>query len=57
MSTRATRPTTELKPLQRFSSFDLDSWAPAVDVAYRVELVDDSGGVVTQFETTFVDCP
>ena len=53
----------EEKPMQRyhhytdFSSFDLTGWAPVVDVAYRVELVDDTSHVVAKFETTFVDCP
>ena len=40
-----------------FSSFDLDGWTPAVDVPYKVELVDDANTVVTSFQTTFVDCP
>ena len=55
--------TNEVKPMKRyhhyadFSSFDLDGWTPAVDVAYKVELVDDANTVVTSFQTTFVDCP
>ncbi len=40
-----------------FSSFDVDGWQPQVDVAYRVELVDDANAVVTSFTTTLVDCP
>lgn len=55
--------TNEVKPMKRyhhytdFSSFDVDGWTPAVDVAYKVELVDDANNVVTSFQTTFVDCP
>lgn len=55
--------TNEPKPMTRyhhytdFSSFDLAGWTPAVDVPYRVELVDDGGAVVSTYETTFVDCP
>jgi hypothetical protein len=55
--------TNEAKPMTRyhhyndFSSFDLAGWTPAVDVTYRVELVDDGGAVVSTYETTFVDCP
>ena len=51
------------KPMKRnhhfndFSSFDPDGWQPQVDVAYRVELVDDAATVVGSFTTTFVDCP
>ncbi len=40
-----------------FSSFDLDGWTPAVNVAYRVELVSDANVVVATYETTIVDCP
>ena len=40
-----------------FSSFHPDGWTPAVDEAYRVELVEDGGAVFAVFETTFVDCP
>lgn len=40
-----------------FSSFDLDGWTPAVDVPYRVELVNTEGQVVQSFKTTFIDCP
>ena len=40
-----------------FSSFDVSGWTPAVDVTYRVELLDDSKAVVAKFETVFVDCP
>jgi hypothetical protein len=40
-----------------FSSFGPDGWAPENDVAYRVELVDDSAVVFGTFETTFITCP
>lgn len=55
--------TGEEKPMKtehhftNFSSFDPDGWAPANDVAYRVELVESDGRVFASYETTFVTCP
>ena len=56
-STGEAKPMTRYHHYNDFSSFDVAGWTPAVDVAYRVELVDDAGKVVFKFETTFVDCP
>jgi hypothetical protein len=55
--------TNEEKPMMRqhhyndFSSFQPSGWVPAVDTAYRVQLVDDAMAVFSEFETTFIDCP
>jgi len=35
----------------------LKGWSPALNVVYRVELVDDTGKKVATYETSFVNCP
>jgi hypothetical protein len=57
VSTGEEKPMTRYHHYTDFSSFDVKGWTPAVDVAYRVELVDDTGKKVATYETSFVDCP
>ena len=55
--------TNEQKPMKTdhhfndFSSFDPDGWVPELDVAYKVELVDDASTVFGSYQTTFITCP
>jgi hypothetical protein len=57
VSTNEQKPMTRYHHFSNFSSFDLDGWTPALDTAYRVELVDDMNTVIATYETTFVSCP
>ena len=55
--------TMEEKPMKRqhhyndFSSFELDSRSPDLEVAYVVRLVDDQSAVFAEYEAMFIECP